>query len=81
MQWHESIFADRDGSIKQQNAAIENLSTLIEQKDKKLDNHRHVLTVQMMIIDKLNNKISFLINKKEESVLVDWLNFLTRGVY
>lgn len=73
MRWHEATLAERDKSIKQQQIALENLSSLIKQKNKTLYEQRLKLASQMELIDKLNNKIICLINKKEEPRLIDFI--------
>ncbi|AQX26409.1 hypothetical protein [Bartonella sp. Raccoon60] len=72
MRWHEATLAERDKSIEQQQIVLENLSTLIKQKNKTLYEQRLKLASQMELIDKLNNEIIFLINKKEEPGLLDF---------
>lgn len=72
MRWHEATLAERDKSIEQQQIVLENLSTLIKQKNKTLYAQRLKLASQMELIDKLNNKIICLINKKEEPRLIDF---------
>ncbi|EJF82447.1 hypothetical protein [Bartonella washoeensis] len=73
MRWHEATLAERDKSIEQQQVALENLSTLIKQKNKTLYEQRLKLASQRKLIDKLNNKIIYLINKKEEPRLTDFV--------
>ncbi|WP_246787227.1 hypothetical protein [Bartonella taylorii] len=73
MRWHEATLAERDKSIEQQQVVLENLSTLIKQKNKTLYKQRLKLDSQMEQIDELNNKISCLINKKEEPRLIKFL--------
>ncbi|CDO46367.1 hypothetical protein BM1374165_00776 [Bartonella henselae] len=73
MRWHKEILAERDKSIEEQQVALENLSSLIKQKNKTLYEQRLKLASQMELIDKLNNKIICLINKKEEPRLIDFI--------
>ncbi|WP_375633201.1 MULTISPECIES: hypothetical protein [unclassified Bartonella] len=73
MRWHEATLAERDKSIEQQQVVLENLSSLIKQKNKTLYEQRLKLASQMELIDKLNNKIICLINKKEEPKLRDFI--------
>ncbi|WP_435521313.1 hypothetical protein [Bartonella japonica] len=73
MRWHEATLAERDKSIEQQQVVLENLSTLIKQKNKTLHKQRLKLDLQMRVIDELNNKINYLINKKEEPRLTDFV--------
>ncbi|WP_375659571.1 hypothetical protein [Bartonella sp. MR30HLJHH] len=73
MKWHEATLAERDKSIEQQQVVLENLSTLIKQKNKTLHKQRLKLDLQMRVIDELNNKINYLINKKEEPRLTDFV--------
>nr|WP_275046235.1 hypothetical protein [Bartonella sp. MM73XJBT.G] len=73
MRWHEATLAERDKSIEQQQVVLENLSSLIKQKNKTLYEQRLKLASQMELIDKLNNKIICLINKKEEPRLIDFI--------
>nr|WP_169309795.1 hypothetical protein [Bartonella tribocorum] len=73
MRWHEATLAERDKSIEQQRVVLENLSTLIKQKNKTLYEQRLKLASQMELIDELNNKLIELINKKEELRLRDFL--------
>ncbi|WP_375628637.1 MULTISPECIES: hypothetical protein [unclassified Bartonella] len=73
MRWHEATLAERDKSIEQQQVVLENLSTLIKQKNETLYSQRLKLASQMKVIDELNNKITELINKKEEPRLIDFI--------
>ncbi|EJF92923.1 hypothetical protein [Bartonella taylorii] len=73
MRWHEATLAERDKSIEQQQVVLENLSSLIKQKSKTLYEQRLKLASQMELIDKLNNKIIYLINKKGEPRLIDFI--------
>ncbi|MCL6229270.1 hypothetical protein [Bartonella bilalgolemii] len=73
MRWHEATLAERDKSIEQQQVVLENLSTLIKQKNKTLYEQRLKLASQMKIIDDLNNQINDLINQKEEPRLIDFV--------
>lgn len=72
MRWHEATLAERDKSIEQQQVVLENLFSLIKQKNKTLYEQRLKLASQMELINKLNNKIICLINKKEEPRLIDF---------
>ncbi len=56
MRWHEATLAERDKSIEQPQVVLENLSTLIKQKNKTLHKQRLKLDLQMRVIDELNNK-------------------------
>ncbi len=73
MRWHEATLAERDKSIEQQQVVLENLSSLIKQKNETLYSQRLKLASQMKVIDELNNKITELINKKEEPRLIDFI--------
>ncbi|WP_375662307.1 hypothetical protein [Bartonella sp. OC16QHHD] len=73
MRWHEATLAERDKSIEQQQVVLENLSSLIKQKNETLYSQRLKLASQMKVIDELNNKIIELINKKEEPRLIDFI--------
>ncbi|EJF76543.1 hypothetical protein MCO_01610 [Bartonella sp. DB5-6] len=73
VRWHKATLAERDKSIEQQQVVLENLSSLIKQKNKTLYEQRLKLASQMELIDKLNNKIICLINKKEEPRLIDFI--------
>ncbi|WP_375608660.1 MULTISPECIES: hypothetical protein [unclassified Bartonella] len=72
MRWHEATLAERDKLIEQQQVVLENLFSLIKQKNKTLYEQRLKLASQMELINKLNNKIICLINKKEEPRLIDF---------
>ncbi|WP_039761189.1 hypothetical protein [Bartonella queenslandensis] len=71
MKWHKALLAERDKSIEDQQVALENLSSLIKQKNKTLHKQRLKLDLQMRAIDKLNHRINELANK--EVRLVDFL--------
>lgn len=71
MRWHKALLAERDKSIEDQQAAIENLSSLIKKKNTTLRKQRLKLDSQMRIVDKLTDKINDLANK--EVRLVEFL--------
>lgn len=73
MKWHEETLAERDKSIEEQQVALENLSSLIKQKNEMLYSQRLKLASQMKIIDELSNKLIELVNKKEEPKLRDFI--------
>nr|WP_244979451.1 hypothetical protein [Bartonella queenslandensis] len=74
MRWHEETLAERDKSIEEQQAVLENLSTLIKQKNKTLYEQRLKLASQMKLISELNYQIYTLIKEKIKPI-----DFLVSG--